>query len=79
VAAYSTCPKCTVAVVSLARRCAHCLTPPGFTERWRLGFEFMSLSFTLFRQAKADCKVVLNSVLKIPPTAATAGVRATSL
>jgi DNA-binding MarR family transcriptional regulator len=42
-----------------ARRYAYHLTPRGFTEKSRLTFEFMSHSFTLFRQAKTDCMVAL--------------------
>ncbi len=38
-----------------ARRYAYYLTPRGFAEKSRLTVEFMSYSFALFRQAKADC------------------------
>lgn len=38
-----------------ARRYAYYLTPHGFAEKSRLTVEYMSRSFTLFRQAKADC------------------------
>jgi DNA-binding MarR family transcriptional regulator len=44
-----------------ARRYAYYLTPRGFTEKSRLTFEFMSHSFTLFRQAKTDCTVALQA------------------
>jgi DNA-binding MarR family transcriptional regulator len=44
-----------------ARRYAYYLTPRGFTEKSRLTFEFMSQSFTLFRQAKSDCMVALQT------------------
>jgi DNA-binding MarR family transcriptional regulator len=44
-----------------ARRYAYYLTPRGFTEKSRLTFEFMSRSFTLFRQAKTDCMVALQA------------------
>jgi hypothetical protein len=37
------------------------LTPHGFAEKSRLAFEFMSHSFMLFRQAKTDCMVVLQT------------------
>lgn len=40
------------------RRYAYYLTPRGFAEKSRLTLEFMSYSFTLFRQAKADCMAV---------------------
>jgi DNA-binding MarR family transcriptional regulator len=42
-----------------ARRYAYYLTPRGFAEKSRLTFEFMSHSFALFRQAKADCMAAL--------------------
>jgi DNA-binding MarR family transcriptional regulator len=42
-----------------ARRYAYYLTPRGFAEKSRLTFEFMSHSFSLFRQAKADCMAAL--------------------
>jgi DNA-binding MarR family transcriptional regulator len=38
-----------------ARRYAYYLTPRGLAEKSRLTLEFMSYSFALFRQAKADC------------------------
>jgi DNA-binding MarR family transcriptional regulator len=41
------------------RRYAYYLTPSGFAEKSRLTFEFMSHSFTLFRQAKTDCMAAL--------------------
>jgi DNA-binding MarR family transcriptional regulator len=44
-----------------ARRYAYYLTPRGFAEKSRLTFEFMSRSFTLFRQAKADCTAAFES------------------
>jgi DNA-binding MarR family transcriptional regulator len=44
-----------------ARRYAYHLTHRGFTEKSRLTFEFMSHSFTLFRQAKTDCMVALQT------------------
>jgi hypothetical protein len=64
---------------STSRRHASCLTLRGFTERWRLSFEFMLLSIALFRQSKTDCNVLLNSILEIVPAVATAGVFATLL
>jgi DNA-binding MarR family transcriptional regulator len=44
-----------------ARRYAYYLTPRGFAEKSRLTFEFMSHSFALFRQAKADCTAAFES------------------
>jgi predicted transcriptional regulator len=41
-----------------ARRYAYYLTPRGFTEKSQLTVEYLSLSFSLFRQAKTDCSVV---------------------
>ena len=43
-----------------ARRYAYYLTPRGFAEKSRLTFEYMSRSFALFRQAKADCTAALD-------------------
>jgi DNA-binding MarR family transcriptional regulator len=41
-----------------ARRYAYYLTPHGFSEKSRLTVEYLSSSFSFFRQAKADCAVV---------------------
>lgn len=41
-----------------ARRYAYYLTPKGFAEKSRLTVEYLSVSFSFFRQAKADCAVV---------------------
>jgi DNA-binding MarR family transcriptional regulator len=38
-----------------ARRYAYYLTPHGFAEKSRLTVEYLSHSFSFFRQAKADC------------------------
>lgn len=38
-----------------ARRYAYYLTPQGFTEKSRLTVEYLSYSFSFFRQAKTDC------------------------
>src|SRR5476649_2814003 len=38
-----------------ARRYAYYLTPQGFAEKSRLTMEYLSSSFSFFRQAKADC------------------------
>lgn len=37
------------------RRYAYYLTPQGFAEKSRLTVEYLSTSFSFFRQAKADC------------------------
>ncbi|QOZ70633.1 winged helix-turn-helix transcriptional regulator [Bradyrhizobium arachidis] len=42
-----------------ARRYAYYLTPKGFAEKSRLTVEYLSSSFSFFRQAKADCAKVL--------------------
>jgi DNA-binding MarR family transcriptional regulator len=42
-----------------ARRYAYYLTPTGFAEKSRLTFEYLSVSFSLFRQAKNDFTTVL--------------------
>lgn len=38
-----------------ARRYAYYLTPQGFAEKSRLTVDYLSASFSFFRQAKADC------------------------
>src|ERR1700704_4733034 len=38
-----------------AGRYAYYLTPQGFAEKSRLTVEYLSYSFSFFRQAKADC------------------------
>ena len=38
-----------------ARRYAYYLTPHGFAEKSRLTVEYLSYSFSFFRQAKTDC------------------------
>jgi DNA-binding MarR family transcriptional regulator len=38
-----------------ARRYAYYLTPKGFAEKSRLTVEYLSNSFSFFRQAKGDC------------------------
>lgn len=42
-----------------ARRYAYYLTPKGFAEKSRLTVEYLSYSFSFFRQAKADCAQLL--------------------
>ena len=44
-----------------ARRFAYYLTPQGFAEKSRLTVEYLSYSFSFFRQAKADCANLLQS------------------
>jgi DNA-binding MarR family transcriptional regulator len=41
-----------------ARRYAYYLTPQGFAEKSRLTVEYLSASFSFFRQARADCTQV---------------------
>lgn len=41
-----------------ARRYAYYLTPHGFAEKSRLTIEYLSSSFSFFRQAKAECAEV---------------------
>lgn len=42
-----------------ARRYVYYLTPQGFAEKSRLTVEYLSYSFSFFRQAKADCDIAL--------------------
>jgi DNA-binding MarR family transcriptional regulator len=42
-----------------AGRIAYYLTPSGFAEKSRLTIEYLSYSFSFFRQAKADCSTVI--------------------
>lgn len=42
-----------------ARRYIYYLTPHGFSEKSRLTVEYLTHSFGFFRQAKSDCKAVL--------------------
>lgn len=44
-----------------ARRYAYYLTPQGFAEKSRLTAEYLSYSFSFFRQAKADCARVFET------------------
>jgi DNA-binding MarR family transcriptional regulator len=44
-----------------ARRYAYYLTPHGFAEKSRLTVEYLSWSFSFFRQARQDCASVLQS------------------
>jgi DNA-binding MarR family transcriptional regulator len=45
-----------------ARRYAYYLTPQGFAEKSRLTVEYLSSSFSFFRQARADCARVFELV-----------------
>jgi hypothetical protein len=42
-----------------ARRYVYYLTPSGFAEKSRLTVEYLSVSFSLFRQARQDCTELL--------------------
>jgi DNA-binding MarR family transcriptional regulator len=42
-----------------ARRYAYYLTPKGFVEKSRLTVEYLSYSFSFFRQARSDCANLL--------------------
>lgn len=44
-----------------ARRYAYYLTPQGFAEKSRLTVEYLSYSFSFFRQARADCSELLHA------------------
>lgn len=44
-----------------ARRYAYYLTPQGFAEKSRLTVDYLTSSFSFFRQAKADCLVMFET------------------
>ena len=44
-----------------ARRYAYYLTPQGFAEKSRLTVDYLTSSFSFFRQAKADCLVMFKT------------------
>ena len=44
-----------------ARRYAYYLTPQGFAEKSRLTVDYLSYSFSFFRQARADCAEVFET------------------
>jgi DNA-binding MarR family transcriptional regulator len=46
------------------RRYAYYLTPQGFAEKSRLTIEYLSSSFSFFRQARADCANTLAHALE---------------
>jgi DNA-binding MarR family transcriptional regulator len=48
------------ATATPARRYMYYLTPQGFAEKSRLTVEYLSVSFSFFRRAKAECGVVFN-------------------
>jgi DNA-binding MarR family transcriptional regulator len=45
-----------------ARRYAYYLTPHGFAEKSRLTVEYLGVSFSFFRQARAECAVIFSAV-----------------
>jgi DNA-binding MarR family transcriptional regulator len=45
-----------------AGRYAYYLTPSGFAEKSRLTLEFLSYSFSFFRQARADCAATFANI-----------------
>jgi DNA-binding MarR family transcriptional regulator len=44
-----------------ARRYVYYLTPQGFAEKSRLTVEYLSVSFSFFRRAKAECGIVFKA------------------
>ncbi len=46
-----------------ARRYAYYLTPQGFAEKSRLTVDYLSSSFSFFRQARSDCSRLLAEVV----------------
>jgi hypothetical protein len=44
-----------------ARRYAYYLTPKGFAEKSRLTVDYLTSSFSFFREAKADCLVMFEA------------------
>lgn len=49
------------ATAAPARRYIYYLTPQGFAEKSRLTVEYLSVSFSFFRRAKAECGVVFSA------------------
>jgi predicted transcriptional regulator len=45
-----------------ARRYAYYLTPKGFAEKSRLTVDYLSYSFSFFRQARSDCADALTAI-----------------
>src|SRR5689334_25120424 len=44
-----------------ARRYVYYLTPQGFAEKSKLTVDYLSYSFSFFRQARSDCAEVLSA------------------
>src|SRR5580698_4705894 len=44
-----------------ARRYAYYLTPHGFAEKSRLTVEYLGISFSFFRQARAECADIFSA------------------
>lgn len=49
------------AAAAPARRYVYYLTPQGFAEKSRLTVDYLSVSFSFFRRAKAECVVVFGT------------------
>ncbi len=49
------------ATAAPARRYIYYLTPQGFAEKSRLTVEYLSVSFSFFRRAKAECGVLFST------------------
>jgi DNA-binding MarR family transcriptional regulator len=45
-----------------ARRYAYYLTPNGFAEKSRLTVEYLGISFSFFRQARAECADIFSAI-----------------
>jgi DNA-binding MarR family transcriptional regulator len=45
-----------------SRRFAYYLTPHGFAEKSRLTVEYLSISFSFFRQARAECANIFSTI-----------------
>src|SRR6201985_745629 len=45
-----------------ARRYAYYLTPHGFAEKSRLTVEYLGISFSFFRQARAECADIFSTI-----------------
>jgi DNA-binding MarR family transcriptional regulator len=45
-----------------ARRYAYYLTPHGFAEKSRLTVEYLGISFSFFRQARAECADIFSAI-----------------
>ena len=49
------------ATAAPARRYVYYLTPQGFAEKSRLTVEYLSVSFSFFRRARAECGIVFSA------------------